>query len=128
MIGYTTVGTNNFEKACAFYDSVLAELGAKRKMDFGEFILWGHEDPQSPGFSVSKPFNKEAATYGNGTMVALLATSKEQVAAVYNKAIAEGGTCEGGPGYRGDTSMGFYAAYFRDLDGNKLNAFCIAPE
>jgi len=124
MIGYTTVGTNDFPKACAFYDTVLAELSAKRTMDFGDFIVWGTED-SGPGFSIGKPFNKKPATVGNGVMIALAAKDRATVDKVYDAAIAAGGTCEGKPGLRGDESMGFYAAYFRDLDGNKLNAFCM---
>lgn len=127
MIGYTSVGTNDFPKACEFYDKVLAELGAQRTMDFGEFIVWGVA-PDKPGFSVCKPYNKEAATFGNGTMIALAADSRARVDAVYKAAIAAGATCEGEPGVRGDENMGFYVGYFRDLDGNKLNAFCVGPD
>ena len=126
MIGYTTVGTNDFPKACAFYDTVLAELGGKRTMDFGEFVVWGTA-PGAPGFSITKPFDGNAATFGNGTMIALAAPDRAAVDKVYKTAIAAGGTCEGEPGIRGDESMGFYAAYFRDLDGNKLNAFYMGP-
>lgn len=126
MIGYTTVGTNDFPKACEFYDTVLKELGAKRTMDFGEFIVWGTA-PDKPGFSITKPYDKQSATVGNGTMIALAARNKATVDKIYQTAIEAGGTCEGKPGYRGDESMGFYAAYFRDIDGNKLNAFCMSP-
>ena len=126
MIGYTTVGTNEFEKACEFYDKVFAVLGAKRTMDFGEFIVWGH-GPNKPSFSVCKPFDKKEATAGNGVMIALSAKDKETVNKVYAAAIDAGASCEGEPGYRGDPSSGFYAGYFRDLDGNKLNAFCMSP-
>ena len=70
--------------------------------------------------SVIKPFDGKPATVGNGVMVALQAASKEQVGAVHKKALELGGKDEGAPGPRG---AGFYAAYFRDLDGNKLNAF-----
>jgi catechol 2,3-dioxygenase-like lactoylglutathione lyase family enzyme len=125
MIGYTTVGTNDFPKAAAFYDSVFAELGAKRTMDFGEFIVWSTA-PNMPGFSITKPFDGNKATVGNGVMVALLAPDRAAVDKVYAAAIKAGGTCEGEPGVRGDESMGFYAGYFRDLDGNKINAFHMA--
>ncbi len=126
MIGYTTVGSNNIPRACKFYDTVLAVLGAKRTMDFGEFVLWGTA-ANSTSFSISKPYNGEDATVGNGVMIALSAGDRATVDKVYKTAIAAGGTCEGKPGIRGDESMGFYAAYFRDLDGNKLNAFCMSP-
>lgn len=121
MIGYTTVGTNNFDKACAYYDQLLAELGAKRAMEMDTFVLWAN-DPEKPMFSVTKPFNGEAATVGNGNMIALQMDSKEKVASFHAKALELGGTDEGQPGPRGDN---FYGAYFRDLDGNKLCAFLI---
>ncbi len=124
MIGYTTVGSNDIPKASAFYDSVLAEMGAKRTMEFGNFIVWG-KAPDQPGFSITTPFDGNEATIGNGVMIALSAGDRETVDKVYKAAIAAGGTCEGEPGLRGDESMGFYAGYFRDLDGNKINAFCI---
>ena len=126
MIGYTTVGTNDFPKACDFYDKVLAVLGAKRTMDFGEFMVWGTA-PDRPSFSIAIPHDKKEATVGNGVMIALSAKDPETVDKVYAAAMDAGATCEGEPGYRGDPSSGFYAGYFRDLDGNKLNAFCIKP-
>lgn len=121
MIGYVTVGTNDLDKAAAFYDALLAELGAKRFMEMESFIAWA-SSPSAPGFSVTLPFNKEPATVGNGTMVALAVESPAKVDAVYNKALELGATDEGPAGPRGDN---FYAGYFRDLDGNKLNVFCI---
>jgi predicted lactoylglutathione lyase len=121
MIGYTTVGSNDLEKACTFYDQLLAELGAKRMMEMDNFVLWAN-NPDSAVFAVTRPFDGEAATVGNGIMIALLMDSKEKVESFQAKALALGGTDEGAPGFRGDT---FYAAYFRDLDGNKLCAFHI---
>jgi catechol 2,3-dioxygenase-like lactoylglutathione lyase family enzyme len=121
MIGYVTLGSNNFERACAYYDALLGELGAKRLMDFGRFILWGTSQA-APGLAVCTPHNKEAATVGNGVMVAIPVSSRELVDRLYAKAIELGGTDEGKPGERGP---GFYAGYFRDLDGNKLNFFKI---
>ena len=119
MIGYVTLGTNDLPRAAAFYDALLGELGAKRIMEFGSFILWGNK-PGGPSIAVTKPYDGKAATVGNGVMIALAASSKEQVDQLYAKAMSLGGTCEGKPGKRMD---GFYAAYFRDLDGNKLNFF-----
>jgi predicted lactoylglutathione lyase len=119
MIGYVTVGTNDMARAAAFYDALLGELGAKRAMQMDRFILWSTA-PGTPMFSIIKPFDGKAATVGNGVMVALAASSKAQVDALHKKALSLGGTDEGAPGPRGD---GFYAGYFRDLDGNKLNAF-----
>jgi predicted lactoylglutathione lyase len=122
MIGYVTVGTNDFEKAATYYDALLAELGGKRFMDMETFIAWGN-NPAAPMISIIKPFNGEAATSGNGTMVALAADSPATVDRVYKKAIDLGSKDEGAAGPRGDS--GFYAAYFRDIDGNKLCVFCM---
>jgi predicted lactoylglutathione lyase len=119
MIGYTTFGTNDLKRAGAFYDALLAELGAKRAMEMETFIAWATA-PNTPMVAVIKPFDGKSATVGNGVMVALAASSKEQVNAIHKKALALGGKDEGAPGPRGP---GFYAGYFRDLDGNKLNAF-----
>lgn len=122
MIGYVMVGTNDFPKAVAFYDELLALLGAKRIMeDDGKFVAWGNS-PTQAGFAVTVPYNGKPATVGNGCMNALAADSKEKVHAVYDKALQLGATDEGPAGPRGDN---FYAGYFRDLDGNKLNIFCM---
>lgn len=129
MIGYVTLGTADLAKSSAFYDALLGTLGAGRFMEEpGYFIAWA-KSPEEPSIAVSVPFNKEPATVGNGTMVAIVLESSEQVDAFYAKALELGGTCEGKPGFRPeDASSGFYAGYFRDLDGNKLNAFCMVPE
>lgn len=119
MIGYITLGTNDIQRAAKFYDELLTVIGAGRFMEADTFIAWTTA-PGQPGLSVIKPFDGNPATVGNGVMVALALDSKEKVDALYNKAIALGGADEGAPGQRGD---GFYAAYFRDLDGNKLNGF-----
>jgi predicted lactoylglutathione lyase len=121
MIGYVTLGTNDIERAATFYDALLAELGASRFMEMDSFIAWAI-DPQKPALSVTKPADGNEATIGNGTMIALAADSKEKVDQVYRKALELGGSCEGPAGPRGDT---FYAGYFRDLDGNKLNVFAM---
>ena len=121
MIGYVTIGTNNLPRAAAFYDALLGQLGAKRMMETEQFVAWSIT-PQQPGLGVSKPFDKKAATVGNGSMVALVVDSAAKVDAFHKKALQLGGTDEGAPGPRGE---GFYAGYFRDLDGNKLNFFCM---
>jgi catechol 2,3-dioxygenase-like lactoylglutathione lyase family enzyme len=119
MLAYATIGTNDLPRAAAFYDGLLAEVGGKRFMEeLGYFIAWASSETGA-GLGVSVPFDKRPATVGNGCMVALQASSREQVDRVYAKALELGGTDEGAPGQR---SEGFYAAYFRDLDGNKLNA------
>jgi len=119
MIGYTTLGTNDIARAARFYDALLAELGAKRAMEMESFIAWAAA-PGGPMLAVIKPYDKKPATVGNGVMVALATSSKAQVDKIHRKALELGGKDEGAPGPRGD---GFYAGYFRDLDGNKLNAF-----
>jgi len=121
MIGYVTLGTNNFEKAVEFYDKLLKTINAGRFMETEQFVAWTTA-PEQPGISVTKPFDGNPATAGNGTMVALMMDSPEKVDAFYKRAIELGATCEGEPGPRGEVP-GFYAGYFRDLDGNKLNAF-----
>jgi catechol 2,3-dioxygenase-like lactoylglutathione lyase family enzyme len=119
MIGYVTLGTNDFERACGFYDELMATIGQARILESDAFVAWG-TSLDDPGLSVTKPNDGNPATVGNGVMVALRMDSKETVDAVYNKARELGATDEGEPGQR---SEGFYAGYFRDLDGNKLNAF-----
>lgn len=119
MIGYVTLGANDVEKAAAFYDELLGLIGAKRFMETEKFVAWS-TGPKSPALSVTTPFDGKAATVGNGVMVALAVDSTEKVDALHAKALELGGADEGAPGPRGG---GFYAAYFRDLDGNKLNAF-----
>jgi predicted lactoylglutathione lyase len=117
MIGYVTLGTNDLERAASFYDAVLGELGAKRLMNFGRGLAWGTATDK-PMLGIMKPYNKQPASVGNGVMVALVVESQELVDRVYRKALELGGTDEGPAGQRG---KGFYAGYFRDLDGNKLN-------
>lgn len=121
MIGYVTLGTNDMPRAAKFYDALLGELGAKRFMEFETFIAWA-TGPNSPAVSVIKPYDGKPATVGNGVMVALAVNSPEKVRQIYDKAISLGAKDEGPPGPRSDQ---FYAGYFRDLDGNKLNVFCI---
>lgn len=122
MIGYVTLGTNDLDRAAKFYDALLGEIGAGRFMETDTFIAWG-TSPQAPGLSVIRPFDGQPATVGNGVMVALVMDSPAKVDALYQKALELGATDEGAPGPRGD--WGFYAGYFRDPDGNKLNAFCM---
>jgi len=121
MIGYVTLGSNDLVKAGAFYDALLGELGATRMMDEDTFIAWS-TNPKAPALSIIKPFDGKPASVGNGVMVALSMSSMENVNSFHAKALALGATDEGAPGPRG--SGGFYGAYFRDLDGNKLAAFC----
>lgn len=119
MIGYVTLGTADLAKHAAFYDAIGKEMGVGRMMEEETFIAWG-EPGGAAGVAITQPFDGQAPSVGNGTMVALQAASTEQVDRIHAIALEQGGTCEGKPGDRGG---GFYAAYFRDLDGNKLNAF-----
>ena len=119
MIGYVTLGTNDLARAAVFYDTLLAEIGAKRMMEGEGFIAWATSQDK-PGLGVTRPFDTKPATVGNGVMVAIEAQSAAKVDALHRKALELGGADEGFPGQRGP---GFYAGYFRDLDGNKLNFF-----
>jgi catechol 2,3-dioxygenase-like lactoylglutathione lyase family enzyme len=128
MIGYITIGSNDLPRARAFYSELLAMIGGKKLMDFGgDFTLYG-VDMGKPGIAVTKPHNGEPATPGNGNMAALVMLERKQVDALHAKALELGGTCEGPPGLRGDEGpQAFYAAYFRDPEGNKLCAFRMGP-
>ena len=123
MIGYVTLGTNDLARGAKFYDALAAEMGIGRMMDNETFIAWGTPGGGA-GIGLTKPFDGNSASVGNGVMVALEAKDQAQVDRLYAIALEQGGTDEGAPGDRGG---GFYAGYFRDLDGNKLNAFVMAP-
>lgn len=126
MIGYVTLGTNDLQKAAAFYDALFGSIGIGRLMEEENYFIAWSPEPTAPAVSVSIPFNKEKATVGNGTMVALFLETPDKVDAFHKKAMELGGTNEGDPGFRpAENDKGFYAGYFRDLDGNKLNAFCM---
>lgn len=126
MIGYVTLGTNDFDAATQFYDALLGTIGAQRAWDSDSFVAWGNS-PTGCGIAVTKPYDGNPATVGNGVMVAIAAPDRATVDKIYNKAIELGATCEGKPGLRGGDDSTFYAAYFRDLDGNKLDAYYMGP-
>ena len=121
MIAYVTLGTNKFDEAAKFYDELFGLIGAGRILEDDTFIAWGRS-MKEPGVSIAKPFDGNPATVGNGVMIAIAVDSPEKVDAFHAKALELGGTDEGPAGPRGEQ---FYAGYFRDLDGNKLNAFCM---
>lgn len=100
MIGYVTLGTNDLPRAAAFYDALLAEIGAKRLWDFGRGIAWGVA-MDKPSLAIMKPFDGEAATVGNGVMVAIVVDSREKVQRVHAKALELGARDEGPVGPRG---------------------------
>lgn len=128
MIGYMTLGTNDLANNAKFYDALFELRGVKRLMgsEADGFIAWG-EPGGGAGLGLTSPFNKERATVGNGVMAAIACENRAQVDALYNAAIALGGADEGKPGER-EGPPGFYAGYFRDFDGNKLNAFTMGPD
>lgn len=118
MLSYVTLGTNDLDRATAFYDALLAELGATRIMKSDRMSIWTTQ-LGAPMLAVCTPYDGRAATVGNGTMVALAAGDRDTVGRMHARALALGGSDEGSPGPRSD---GFYGGYFRDPDGNKLVA------
>jgi len=122
---HVTVGTNNLDQARAFYDNVLGEIGLKRMADLGENgSIWGQG---APSFFVLKPANGEPASVGNGVTVSFEAPNRASIDAFYSTALSAGAKCEGAAGTRG-WAPNAYAAYVRDLDGNKLAVYCFKPE
>jgi catechol 2,3-dioxygenase-like lactoylglutathione lyase family enzyme len=120
-------GSNDIEKAKAFYDAVLPTIGLQKLMEHGSGgRIYGTKQGM-PIISVVRPFNGATATAGNGTMASLLCDSPEQVAAMHAKALELGGSDEGAPGLRTGGGGSAYAAYFRDLDGNKICAISFTP-
>ena len=125
MIGYVTLGTDDIPRAAAFYDKLLELVGAQRFMESDRFVAWGVA-PDKPMLGVIRPFDKKPASVGNGVMVALAVDSPDMVKAVHARALELGGKDEGAVGPRGDS--GFYAGYFRDLDGHKLDVYCMVSK
>jgi catechol 2,3-dioxygenase-like lactoylglutathione lyase family enzyme len=129
MIGYATIGTNDIDRARAFYDDLLGRIGARRVMEFPQngFTMYG-TGARAPGLAVTMPYDGGTATAGNGNMAAIVVDSRDKVDGLHARAMELGGADEGPPGLRGpDGDNAFYGAYFRDLDGNKLCAFCVGP-
>ena len=122
QIGYVTIGTNDLARATRFYDALLGELGATRFIETDRGVSWSF-GPGTTSLSIMKPFDGAAATIGNGVMVAIGVGDRSRVDAIHAIALRLGAIDEGRPGPRG--GAGFYSGYFRDLDGNKLNVFCI---
>ena len=120
IISFVMVGTNDLEKSSKFYDSILVHLGMKRVTITERYIGYGHSsEDEGVKFYITKPHNKENATAGNGTMVALAAETKDAVDKFHKTAIENGAVDEGAPGVRSD---GNYYGYIRDFDGNKITA------
>ncbi|MEO8641282.1 VOC family protein [Pseudomonas sp.] len=121
---HVTVGTNDLKQARSFYDEVLGKLNLKRIADLDENgSIWGEA---APSFFVLKPANGAPASVGNGVTVSFEAPDRASIDAFHKAALAAGGVCEGAPGPRGWAPHA-YAAYARDLDGNKLAAYCFRP-
>ncbi|HEY1604789.1 MAG TPA: VOC family protein [Allosphingosinicella sp.] len=128
MIGYVTLGTNDLDKARAYYDALFGSIGAKRLMELPQgFTLYGHGFGQ-PGIAITRPYDGGAATAGNGNMVSIVLKERAQVDALHAMALELGGSDEGPPGVRGEEGeRAFYGAYFRDPEGNKFCAFRVGP-
>jgi catechol 2,3-dioxygenase-like lactoylglutathione lyase family enzyme len=132
MLSYVYFGTNNFDKAIAFYNAILTPLGMVRCVtDDPEWDRiaagWGiYEDggARELGFWIGKPFDQKPASVGNGSMVAFSARSWRAVDAFHAAALENNGACDGAPGLRLHYAPDFYAAYVRDPDGNKVAAVC----
>lgn len=127
MIGYVTVGVSDMERAKVFYDALVPVFGGAQLMGDEQYVFYG-TGMDAPMLTLAKPFDGNPPSVGNGMMVALFAKSRTQVDAAHAKALELGGADEGPPGLRGPEAMGFYGAYFRDLDGNKLCAFKMGAE
>ena len=124
MIGYVTLGTNDPARALPYYDALLADLGAKRLMSLEEndFTMYG-TDWSQPSLVITRPADGGAATAGNGSMVGLMVDDRAKVDRLHARALELGAADEGAPGLRGPEKLGYYFAYFRDPDGNKLALF-----
>ena len=124
MIGYAMVGSNDLPRARAFYDALFGTIGVGILAEFPTVACGYGPNWQVPMFGLGAPYDGEPATAGNGQMIALVMDTRDKVDAMHAKAMALGAKDEGGPGVRGAEGEGaFYAAYFRDLDGNKLCVF-----
>ena len=116
MIGYVTVGINDLSRAGAFYSLIMSELDVPLTRTSEKSMSWG-KFGGGRGLSITKPFDGNPASVGNGMMIALEARDRKQVDRLHALALANGAVCEGPPGLRGSV---FYGAYFRDPEGNKL--------
>jgi catechol 2,3-dioxygenase-like lactoylglutathione lyase family enzyme len=127
MLLYVTLGTNNIDEARRFYDAVLPILGYRRQRDAEEEIGYAADGDRRCRLWIVLPYNKRWATSGNGSMAAIEAPTRASVDAFHAAALENGGVDEGAPGLRSYHAH-FYAAYVRDLDGNKISAVCESPE
>ncbi len=126
MFLYITLGTNNLDAAKRFYDAVMPTLGQMLRAEEPDEVGYGLPAPGRIRFWVTKPYNDEPATVGNGSMPAFDAPSRAAVDAFHAAGLAAGGKDEGAPGLR-PYGADFYACYLRDPDGNKISAVCQSP-
>ena len=126
IFSFVMVGSKDFKKSSKFYDAIFVPLKIKKIVTTERYVGYGHSnEPNELKFYITKPRNGEPATYGNGTMVAFLAETREVVNKFHKIALANGAVDEGSPGIRED---GDYYAYARDLDGNKITVKCISNQ
>ena len=122
LFAFVMVGSNDLNKSAKFYDSVFIPLEIKKVKTTDKYVCYAQKNsPDEIEFYVTKPNNKEVATYGNGTMITFLADSTKAVDSFHTIALENGGVNEGLPGIRSD---GNYYAYIRDPEGNKICAKC----
>jgi len=126
MIGYVTIGTDDFDKALPFYDGVFGAIGGERKSYEGSWAFYGTKGAGEGNVGVCKPFDGQPARGGNGIMIAFAAPSKGAVEAAHAAGLAAGGSDEGAPGFRPPDGTAFYGAYLRDPTGNKICVFNMA--
>lgn len=125
MIGYTMVGTSDLERSLKFYDPIFEAMGRDQCWRDGRCASWGRRDDESyPRFFTGYPFDGGQAGVGNGAMTAFLIGDPRVIDRLYELALSNGGSDEGPPGPRPQYGEGFYGAYVRDPDGNKLAFVC----
>lgn len=124
MFRYITLGSNDIQRSAAFYDAVMATLGARRTVSKDHEVAYGMQEGTNLLWLVT-PHLEYPATWGNGTMIAFAAATRQQVRDFHAAGIANGGKDDGAPGLRYTAT--FYSCYLRDPDGNKLSAVCEAP-
>ncbi|EOH9076334.1 MULTISPECIES: VOC family protein [Pseudomonadaceae] len=120
MIAYTMVGTTDLNRSARFYEPIFSAMGLEISWRDERSVAWGVPGNRTPTFHACLPYNQEEARPGNGTMTALLTESPALIGRLFELALENGGTDEGSPGPRPEYGTGFYAAYVRDPDGNKL--------
>lgn len=128
MLSHTTLGTADIEAARLFYGPWLAVLGLQIKFADENWLGWKSPSADRPLFLVTRPYNGQPVSAGNGQMTAFLAERRSDVDRCYALAIEQGGRCEGKPGLRPEYHSNYYGAYFRDLDGNKLCVCSHGPD